>query len=679
MLLFVVFTLLSLRSFAQEVEQINIEEILLEQLSEELGENVDISEIVERLTYYMKHPLNLNTATESELSNLIFLTPQQIVNLLYHRQISGDFISILELQAITGFSPQVINILQHFVRVDEVSSLKNIIWKEVLTNNDQILMIRYGRNLETQKGYSIKDESRSKYLGDPNRYAIRYRWNFDDRIKIALNMEKDAGEPFFKNKQRYGFDFYSGHIELNNLNRTVKKVVVGDYALQFGQGLVLWNGLSFGKGAWIGSIARQGAGLKPYSSLNENNFQRGISIKLEFNRWEWTPFIAYNQLSGKVEDTGDTEKTISTISLSGLHRTDTELSYKDQVKQLVYGSNVSYRYKRLKIGLTYMSIRFNGNLSKGKDVRNLFDFEGKSLQQIGLSYQTNYRNYYIFGEVAHSFNAGFATINGLIASLHPKLSLFATYRNYGRDYHSFYAQSLGESSSVSNENGIYAGLVFHPNRKVEWMNYVDIFSSPWLKYRIDAPSQGTDFLSQLSYVWYKKGKLSIRYRYRLKQENHPLSTSNTNILAAITKNQLRLHYEYKLNEKWNIRTRVELASYDKEQSIPSKGFLVYQDVFWKGISKLQVNLRIAYFNTTDYDSRIYAYENDVLYASSFPVYYDKGYRSYLNLRWRIVKKVDIWTRYALTYFPNRETIGSGLDEIQGKVRSDLKVQMRWQW
>lgn len=678
---YIVFCLLfaSMLCNAQTEEQSNLEELLLEQLAENLAEDINISELIERLNYYQKHPLNLNTVSETDLMNLVFLTAQQVENLLYHRQISGDFISILELQAVRGFTAKNINLLQNFIVIENASRLKDISVKGILTTSEQSIMTHYGRVLEKQKGYAIEDKTKSHYLGDPNRYALRYRWNFENKVKIALNMEKDAGEPFFKEKQRYGFDFYSGHIEFNNLNKRIKKVVLGDYSLQFGQGLVLWNGLSFGKGTWIGSVARQGVGLKGYSSMNENYFQRGIASKIEFGNIEWTPFIAYNSLSGKVEGTDSTDNLISTISLTGLHRTATELSYRNKVKQLIYGSNVSYRYKRLKLGLTYMGAHFNGRLLRGNAVRHIFDFEGKSLQQIGVSYQTTYRNLYIFGETAHSFDAGFATLNGLIASLHPKLSSFATYRNYGRDYHSFHAQSLGESSSVSNESGIYTGLVFHPSRKIEWMNYVDVFKFPWLRFRVDAPSQGTDFLSQLTHTWYKKGNLAFRYRHRLRQENISLDGSNTNILAAINRNQFRIDFQYKWTDRWRTRTRAELSLFDKEQSSKSSGFLAYQDIFWKGLNKWSFNIRLAYFNTNDFDSRIYAYENDVLYASSFPVYYDKGIRTYFNTRWGISKNIDFWLRYALSYYPNQETVGSGLEGSEGKKHSDIKVQLRWEW
>lgn len=674
-----VFLFLNSVKVLAQVEMTSLEEQLLEQLSEDLPDAVDLSELVERLNYYIKHPIDLNKATAVDLNNLFFLTPQQVDFILNHRIKTGDFVSFLELQGIGGFTPQLLSFLQQFVFVGDPSLFKSATLRNITHEDNHMLMLRYGRSLQQQKGFKVKDETKSRYLGDPNRYAVRYRWNYHNKIRLSLNMEKDAGEPFFQAQQRYGFDFNSAYLEINDLNKHVKKVVIGDYALQFGQGLVLWNGLSFGKGAWVGSVAKQAIGLRGYSSMNESNFQRGTAVVLKFGAVEWIPFVAFNRLSGKIILSDSSESQISTLSNTGLHRTPTEQSYRNAINQLFYGSHLNYKYKRLKIGVTYTNVKFGGQVVKGQSKRNEYDFEGNTLSQFGISYQNTYRNYYFFGESAFSFNRSWATINGLLVSLTPKYSFFMTYRNYAKDYHNYYAQSLGESSSVANESGVYGGISFHPNRKIEWNNYIDVYKHPWWKYRVDGPSTGADYFSQLTYSWYKKGRFTTRYRYRWKQENLVLPKSKKTILTNVVKQQLRMDYQYKLNDIWTIRTRGELSLFEKEHSSKSSGFLVYQDVFWKGLRKLALNCRVAYFDTDDYDSRMYAYENDVLYASSFPVYYDKGIRSYLNVRWKLLRNVDFWARYAISYFPDRESIGSGLDEISGKIRSEVKGQIRWEW
>ncbi|MNT62510.1 hypothetical protein D3C72_2002360 [compost metagenome] len=107
--------------------------------------------------------------------------------------------------------------------------------------------------------------------------------------------------------------------------------------------------------------------------------------------------------------------------------------------------------------------------------------------------------------------------------------------------------------------------------------------------------------------------------------------------------------------------------------------MCYQDIFWKSSAgKFQSNIRVAYFDAASYDNRIYAYEQDVLYASGFGMYNTRGWRMYLNLQYRLSRHVQVWAKYAIYYYPERGSIGTGLDQIEGNKKSEVKVQLRWQ-
>ena len=90
---------------------------------------------------------------------------------------------------------------------------------------------------------------------------------------------------------------------------------------------------------------------------------------------------------------------------------------------------------------------------------------------------------------------------------------------------------------------------------------------------------------------------------------------------------------------------------------------------------LTVSLRFALFDTESYNAGIYAYENDVLYAYSIPAYYYRGTRTYLMLNYIIYKGFEIWLRYSQTYFDNKDVVSSGLSEIQGNTKSEIKAQL----
>jgi len=112
---------------------------------------------------------------------------------------------------------------------------------------------------------------------------------------------------------------------------------------------------------------------------------------------------------------------------------------------------------------------------------------------------------------------------------------------------------------------------------------------------------------------------------------------------------------------------------------PRHGYMMYQDVIWRPRTQWAFSARYALFDTDTFDERIYAYENDVLYAFSVPAYYYRGSRAYLLIRYQASRKLDFWFRLSQTFFASESTLGSGLDEIDGNARTELKAQVRYKF
>jgi hypothetical protein len=121
-----------------------------------------------------------------------------------------------------------------------------------------------------------------------------------------------------------------------------------------------------------------------------------------------------------------------------------------------------------------------------------------------------------------------------------------------------------------------------------------------------------------------------------------------------------------------------LIWYDKEGVNAEKGFLSFFDIIYKPLlNPFSGVVRMQYFETNGYNSRLYAYENDVLYSYSIPVFYDKGYRYYITLNYDLTRQLSFWVRWAQTIYRNKDIIGSGLDEISGNKKSEIKLQARY--
>jgi hypothetical protein len=70
----------------------------------------------------------------------------------------------------------------------------------------------------------------------------------------------------------------------------------------------------------------------------------------------------------------------------------------------------------------------------------------------------------------------------------------------------------------------------------------------------------------------------------------------------------------------------------------------------------------------------------VPYVSSSPVLYGKGCRYYFNYKYGIIDGLAMYLRLAETiYTDDRETIGSGLETIQGHVKTDFRIHLQYQF
>ncbi len=646
---------------------------IIESQAEDLPEDYDLTEVIETLTRLRNNPLNLNNATADDLNKIFFLSPLQISNFLLHIKENGKLQDLLELQTIDGFDDKTIQSLLPFVSLKDELNLRKLSFGNISKFGKNDLIIRFAQTLEQQKGYT--DLPGNRYLGSPDKLQLRYKFLLVDVFAANLTIDKDAGEKRFDKR----LDFLSGNISFYKLG-IVKKLVIGDYNLQFGQGMTLWSGFAFGKGPDVTSVAKKDLGLRRYSSTNEYSFFRGISATIALTRSVMlTPFVSLRKLDANQDIGPNGEVVQATINQTGLHRTETEIANRNSLSQQIFGAVLEYKTDNLAIGGIAYHTKFGDSFVTQKAVYDRYSFIGSDLTNLGIHYNYSVKNFYLFGELAKSLNGGLGSVNGILASLSPAVSATALYRNYSKDYHSFYNQAISEATEAANEEGLYLGLNVVPNKQWAFAVYSDYFKFPWLKFRIDAPSKGNEILAQLAYTPTKTFKILARFKTENKQQNTDLDVP-IKFLDDVKKESYRLSINWLLSKTFSFQNRVEVSQYKKGEVPREFGYLIYQDVDYRPpASKLSANLRVAYFNTPSYNSRIYAYEDDVLYSFAFGIYNGNGFRTYVNLKYNLLKNLNIWARYGVFFYKDVTTVGSYLDEIQGNKKSELKLQMRYQF
>ncbi len=668
-------------------------EIIAELLEEE---DIDFTTLFDDLSYFYEHPINLNGKVQEDLEQLLLLTDLQINNLLSHVEKNGRLLTIYELQAIDGYDLATIRNILPFVKVSSDIDSPHITFKEMMKNGKNELFIRYSRVLEEQEGFAplcedgtcnedsiLAASPNKRYLGDPTRLYTRYRFKYRNNVSWGITADKDAGEELFTGSQPNGFDFYSAHLFLKGFGK-VKALAIGDYHAQFGQGLTFWSGLGFGKSSYVMTVKKNAIGLRPYTASDENLFMRGGAITLGFGHVEVTAMYSNKKIDANIsvpDSLDNTEgTTVTSFQLTGLHATPGEIFDKDAIGETHMGGHIAYKKRQLNIGATAIRTEYDANLERSLQEYNQFDFNSNTNTLLGLDYNWVVGNFNLFGEASRSESGGMAFLNGALISLDPRLAFSLVQRNYQKDYQSQYSTAFADGSRNANEHGLFIGMEAKPAKNWTLAAYFDRFRSNWLRFQVDAPSNGYDGMAQLTYRPSKKLSMYGRIRHRVKPQNTTEDIEGIDFVTTKEQTNYRYNITYKVSDQVQLRNRIEMVDFKQGNNPTEKGYIAYQDVIYKALGKpYSFTFRYALFDTDSYNSRIYSYENDVLYYFSIPAYYFRGTRTYLTLRYKVVRGVDVWLRYSQWFYNNRTTISSGLNEIQGNTKSEFRAQVRFKF
>ncbi|MDR3180306.1 MAG: helix-hairpin-helix domain-containing protein [Prevotellaceae bacterium] len=632
-------------------------------------EESDMAALYEFYESLLEHPLNLNSATAEELSGLQLLTDFQIQSLLEYRKNYGQLYSIYELPLIHGFNEQLAAQLTPFVTATVPDKKAPERFSKYFTQGKHQVMLRTAHTLETRKGYEQPEEETSHYLGFPWSLYMRYRYKYKNNIQWGITATNGAGEPFFSSINRYGFDFYSAHFMLQNAG-VMKRLVVGDYQVQFGQGLTVWGGFATRKSADAMSVRKQERGFTAHSGSDENRFFRGIAATISHKQWDFSAFVSYKFIDASLDSLG-----FKTLQTSGAHNTATTVASKHSLPEFVTGGNISHKWEHLKIGCTGLWHSYGAENNRDLKNYNRFELAEKQNANIGLDFYTFWNKIAAFGEIAFSSNGKAAGLLGLLFDLSSDFRVSTLYRHYDKAYQAVYAKGFGEHSKTANEQGWYAGLQWIPHRNLTVSAFADMYSFPWMKYNVDAPSSGWEYTLRVAFQATSETLFSLQAKRSSKEANNSNVHSATKQIVKINATTLRGNIRYEQLPGVRMEDRLELTFIDGANK--ESGLLLFHDVNYKHPSwPVKLATRLAVFDSDSWASRFYAYESDVLSAFSVPAYYSKGARWFLNMQFLFWERIDLWFRIAQTHYFDKTTIGSGIGSIEGSRQTDMKIQLR---
>ena len=654
----------------------NPSENLIEEVLEDLSVNNDINNSVnslnwenelEELSNRLQEPVNLNSATREQLEQFPFLSDIQIEHLLAYIYIHGQMETIYELQLVEELDRQTIQYLLPFVCIKAINNEPAFRWKTMLKDAG-----RYGKNevltrldipFYKRKGYE------HTYLGPSVYNSVKYTFRYRDQLYAGGVAEKDAGEPFAALHNRYGYDYYSFYLLLQNCGR-LKSLAVGNYRLSFGQGLVMSTDYLMGKTIYASSFNNRSTGIKKHSSTDEYNYFRGVATTVALTkRLSVSAFYSHRNMDGVV-----TDGEITSVYKTGLHRSRKEADKKNLLTSQLTGGNVSYQQNHIRLGITGVYYVFNRPYEPELTGYSKYNIHGNHFYNLGIDYAYRWRRFSFQGETAIG-KQGWASLNRLQYSPVQDIQFMLIHRFYSYDYWAMYAHSFGEGSTVQNEQGYYVGLETTPFSHWRFFVSFDLFSFPWKKYRINKPSRGTDGLIQATFT--PRTNLSMYLKYRYKQKERDLTGSKGTLTLPIFHHQLRYRLNYSLNDVFSSRTTLDYNHFHSQDRAATKGYQVTQMISsqlpW---TRLFADVQGSYFCTDDYDSRVYVSEKGLLYTFYTPSFQGRGFRCAVRLRYELNKHWLFITKFGETIYLNRNEIGSGNDLIYGNKKADIQMQLR---
>ena len=654
----------------------NPSQSLIEDIFEDLSVNNDINNSVnslnwenelEELSNRLQEPVNLNSATREQLEQFPFLSDIQIEHLLAYIYIHGQMETIYELQLVEELDRQTIQYLLPFVCIKAINNEPAFRWKTMLKDAG-----RYGKNevltrldipFYKRKGYE------HTYLGPSVYNSVKYTFRYRDQLYAGGVAEKDAGEPFAALHNRYGYDYYSFYLLLQNCGR-LKLLAVGNYRLSFGQGLVMSTDYLMGKTIYASSFNNRSTGIKKHSSTDEYNYFRGVATTVALTkRLSVSAFYSHRNMDGVV-----TDGEITSVYKTGLHRSRKEADKKNLLTSQLTGGNVSYQQNHIRLGITGVYYVFNRPYEPELTGYSKYNIHGNHFYNLGIDYAYRWRRFSFQGETAIG-KQGWASLNRLQYSPVQDIQFMLIHRFYSYDYWAMYAHSFGEGSTVQNEQGYYVGLETTPFSHWRFFVSFDLFSFPWKKYRINKPSRGTDGLIQATFT--PRTNLSMYLKYRYKQKERDLTGSKGTLTLPIFHHQLRYRLNYSLNDVFSSRTTLDYNHFHSQDRAATKGYQVTQMISsqlpW---TRLFADVQGSYFCTDDYDSRVYVSEKGLLYTFYTPSFQGRGFRCAVRLRYELNKHWLFITKFGETIYLNRNEIGSGNDLIYGNKKADIQMQLR---
>lgn len=625
-------------------------------------EEVVSQDELERLEQLTQHPLNLNTVSKDALLELPFLTEQQVDSLLAYRERKRRLLTLGELQFLTGWDAPTRRFASLFTYIGDTLRPRVSLLQQFTKGN---FVIETRCDFPT---YEREGEKRTSggYLGAGIKNVMRLRYDYGEQVNYGITLEKDAGEPF-ASQGNNPYDYLSFHFSYTSRDKK-HKLLLGDYSLHFGEGLLLGKSTFAGQLGMLRQPSKTLLHLSPHTGTDEYKFFRGVAYSLTHKRLRLTAFASYRTLDAKIEN-----DVASTLYTDGYHRTYTELTHKNTLGNATFGALIEHASPYLHLGISGYLSRYETPIVPLPRTNNRYALSGDIAAGTSLTYaSTLHKRLSFTGELASDRRLHLAFSHRFHYKVSDDVRMNVQLRCFSKRFVAPWAETVGFASRVDNERGALVGITWRGAKGIDIESYLDVHQFPFSTYRAEQASHGLKFYLQAAKTLRNQNTTLLRYTYRLWQQN---VTGRKDQLEYRGKHRLRL--QHSLNRpRLNLTTLIEGSMTHAQTKNAAFGITAALRGKYLCRPNWSVALSGALFCTDDYASAVYAYEPLLPSMYAFGALYYKGIRGAVQTQYTWRNRFTLGIRYGMTHYFNRNTTSSGLQEINSSSKGDINLYLR---
>lgn len=587
--------------------------------------NVDFLIYSDVLEERKRSPLNLNDCSDLALYNAGLFNLDQVKAIVDFRNKFGGFYEVGELKSLQGFNVDEVDRITPYITVSAIEQTG-------FNHSKSSFLSRFSTN----------NSPRQDDLGPHYHFLSRWKYR-GDQVSLGLVYEKDYGELLYTQTGLSYLAWY-GEVAFNSM---VDRLVLGDYNLYFGEGLLFGSAYNFGKSYNSTSIGGFNKSLFGHASSNEFFKLRGGAIHSTFLKSSLVVFASFQNRSASINQ----DSTFGALKVDGLFTSENDEFKRNVVGESIAGIHYQYSGNRFLIGATGVFMKYSDQLNKRYTHASAFDFREEQLFAASIDFKRVGNKEYTSGEI-NFLRGDYSFIIKEFVDLGYDAELLLMLRRYSPSNDFVFSNAIAERSKPKNEEGVYLGFKKSLSQNLSWNTYIDMFRFPWVTIDNNGVSYGRELANMIMIYPGEKHEIQLRQKFESKNSNDG--------------NQERSRYRVQMINELTKSVRFKTSVEYQHLSSLETGFLVGETikVYLRKLG-LSMTVGLILYRSDAFDSGIHLYESDVRYAFSIPKFYGEGERFYLVLRKKFSNRIVVYLKYGEHH------------KVDSPFKRDFRCQLNW--